>query len=433
MANLREQDLWTDQIYLIERSDPLMGGEYGINNIQARQLACRTVWLLSRFLTSHAPDGSHTISPAQIAECANILERKLCLDFSTRPIGDELTRLGQVLQEQLSAIDGLLNLENSVYGPLYEALKLSWQFGYPRYAFEFFNPLFSLRPNFLPLEIIETIRGDDSIDVMDSETLEPGSTYVLWDRGENRSEFVTVKEILTDKRVILCHSEEVTRLGRGVLAAASWQPGPRGLMTAAAGSKYVSRKIDLFAGMPGARLVIAHTGETDFLVELKYPDLAPCGNWLRLPLVARERNGEIWKSAWQVPGCSFTFRITVQNDCEIEHLALVSEHAANSISAVRTPRVVDDDFTIDRYGALYGIPHAATLFEISKNADFRSGCQCLEFGPEKSALPVWDYRLRVLSKMEPPASGLPFWWRARYRAQNGDLSGFSTLGRYVQP
>lgn len=435
MANLREQDLWSDQIYLIERHDPLMGGEYGINNIQARQLACRTLWLFSRFMAEHTPDGGHLLNQHQIADNAEILERKLRLDYSTAEIGAELERLLLVLQEQASSIESLINLENSFYGPLYEALKISWKFGYPRFAFELFNPVFSLRPNFLPVQVIETIRGDDSIDVSGSETLESDTTYILWDKDENRSEFVTVKNILTDKRVILYHTENTTRLGRGELVATSWVPGERGLMKAPAGSRYVSRQIDILESLAGGRLVIAHTGEVRFIVEMLRTNAPNPSAWERLPLVSRERSGQngIWKSSWQIPGCSFSFRITVQDDCEIDHIAIVSEHADSSISAVRTPRAVDGDFTLDRYGALYGVPHASTLFEISPDADFRAGCISLEFGPEKSRLPIWDYQVRVISGLKALSSGDTLWWRARYMAENGDVSGFSNLGHYIQP
>ncbi|MFS4437847.1 phage tail protein [Paracoccaceae bacterium GXU_MW_L88] len=51
MANLTEQSLWFDEIYRIETTDPVVGGEpdleagLGISNIQALQLACRTAFL----------------------------------------------------------------------------------------------------------------------------------------------------------------------------------------------------------------------------------------------------------------------------------------------------------------------------------------------------------------------------------------------------
>lgn len=45
MANLKEQEIFEEGIYQWETSDPLMGGENGIDNLPLRQLANRTRWL----------------------------------------------------------------------------------------------------------------------------------------------------------------------------------------------------------------------------------------------------------------------------------------------------------------------------------------------------------------------------------------------------
>ena len=45
MANLKEQEKWEDGVYQIEENDPVLGGENGITNKPAKQLANRTLWL----------------------------------------------------------------------------------------------------------------------------------------------------------------------------------------------------------------------------------------------------------------------------------------------------------------------------------------------------------------------------------------------------
>ena len=45
MANLKETAEWPNGIYRIELTDPVVGGEDGIDNIQAKQLANRTQYL----------------------------------------------------------------------------------------------------------------------------------------------------------------------------------------------------------------------------------------------------------------------------------------------------------------------------------------------------------------------------------------------------
>ena len=48
MANVTESPAWESGIYRIETTDPILGGETGTANIQAKQLANRTLWLKAR-------------------------------------------------------------------------------------------------------------------------------------------------------------------------------------------------------------------------------------------------------------------------------------------------------------------------------------------------------------------------------------------------
>lgn len=48
MANVTESSVWESGIYRIETTDPILGGETGTANIQAKQLANRTLYLKAR-------------------------------------------------------------------------------------------------------------------------------------------------------------------------------------------------------------------------------------------------------------------------------------------------------------------------------------------------------------------------------------------------
>lgn len=48
MANVQESSVWEGGIYQIETTDPVLGGPDGISNLQAKQLANRTVYLKGR-------------------------------------------------------------------------------------------------------------------------------------------------------------------------------------------------------------------------------------------------------------------------------------------------------------------------------------------------------------------------------------------------
>ena len=52
MANLKETAFWEEGIYQFETTDPVLGGENGIDNKPTRQLANRTVYLKQELETA---------------------------------------------------------------------------------------------------------------------------------------------------------------------------------------------------------------------------------------------------------------------------------------------------------------------------------------------------------------------------------------------
>ena len=58
MANLKETSVWEAGIYQWETSDPVLGGENGIDNVPTRQLANRTLWLKTEIATRIAEIGN---------------------------------------------------------------------------------------------------------------------------------------------------------------------------------------------------------------------------------------------------------------------------------------------------------------------------------------------------------------------------------------
>ncbi|PIT15970.1 phage tail protein [Snodgrassella alvi] len=70
MANLKETSFWEEGIYQWETSDPVLGGENGIDNVPTRQLANRTKWLKDNKL-----DKSATATNAEMAKRARTADR----------------------------------------------------------------------------------------------------------------------------------------------------------------------------------------------------------------------------------------------------------------------------------------------------------------------------------------------------------------------
>lgn len=65
MANLRETPTWEEGIYQWETSDPVMGGENGIDNKPTRQLANRTGWLKNEIARAIALIGTNQQTATQ--------------------------------------------------------------------------------------------------------------------------------------------------------------------------------------------------------------------------------------------------------------------------------------------------------------------------------------------------------------------------------
>lgn len=74
MANLTETPAWDSGIYRIETTDPILGGETGTANIQAKQLANRTAYLKMRADDVDAAKGASPSLAARIAEIAAATE-----------------------------------------------------------------------------------------------------------------------------------------------------------------------------------------------------------------------------------------------------------------------------------------------------------------------------------------------------------------------
>lgn len=65
MAYLKEQATWEDGIYQYEITDPLQGGEDGIDNVQGKQLANRTKYLKEKFEKHVSAENPHKVTAAQ--------------------------------------------------------------------------------------------------------------------------------------------------------------------------------------------------------------------------------------------------------------------------------------------------------------------------------------------------------------------------------
>ena len=116
MGKITEQQQWEEDIYLIEKQDKVLGGELGVINIQAKQLANRTKYLkdqvegINRDRTDYAPKASPAFTGiptaptaaagtnnAQIATTAFVKSAIAALVGSAPAALDTLEELAQAL------------------------------------------------------------------------------------------------------------------------------------------------------------------------------------------------------------------------------------------------------------------------------------------------------------------------------------------------
>ena len=76
MGKITEQQQWEDDVYLIEKQDKVLGGELGVINVQAKQLANRTKYLkgqvdaINQDRTGYAPKASPALTGVPTAPTA---------------------------------------------------------------------------------------------------------------------------------------------------------------------------------------------------------------------------------------------------------------------------------------------------------------------------------------------------------------------------
>lgn len=80
MANLNEESIWTEGIYQLEKDDPVEAGPDGIDNLQAKQLANRTVFLKDLLVAIQEIVSNQSSSIEKIPDITLDLTQKAPLD-----------------------------------------------------------------------------------------------------------------------------------------------------------------------------------------------------------------------------------------------------------------------------------------------------------------------------------------------------------------
>lgn len=419
MGILQERDAWVTPVYEIERADPLMGGEHGINNLQARQLGCRTRWLKERLRAGHTSTGGHSLNERDVAEDAAIPESCLALEYPTAAL------LGEN-RAQSAAIEGiaraLYEAECGLDTPLdavYRGLVLYRRYGDQRFDFELFNGNCTFRDEGGGA-LRECIAGDDSIDMDDTSVLAVGESYVLLDPDGGRQEAITVKAVLTRHRFLTTEAVTISRKG-GTIGRTSWHIDTGSAHAPQNGLLY-TRLLTACHGFDLGRLTIAHEEAARFAVDW-CADLH--GGWRPCEFLGSRMGADgLLRTRFRTGGGKIRLRITALEPACVRHMAFTPSPECLSAPWVRTPRG-SGFFRLSRFGALYGAAHAATEIMLSRASDF-SERQILRLpplpcSPEDGTIMDAGAEVRSRVTLTPGT----WWWKARCQSTTGRWSLWS--------
>ena len=422
MGVLKEKLEWTAPIYSIERTDPLMGGELGVNNKQAQQLANRTQVLRALLSEQHGTEGGHTLSQDDVAEGAGIAERKLALSTSTGSIYARVEAALANVRELMGLINNSQGAEGTPFNAIYQALLLSWEFGAQGYAFDLFNKAFSLLSS-VSIPVLETITGDDSVDVASTEDIEVGDVFLLDATGD----MYTVVSVLTENRILLDRELDVDLKNSGHFVKTTWNVS-EGSAHAEAGTMYITEPVHVEATRDKSRLFICHAVGNLFTVDYRVEETS---DWRQAGYVRSELAEGLAYTVYEVStnGAPFELRITAVTGADIDHLCVMPAASDVQLGMVRVPEA-KGDFAVARFGALYDAKYGGTEFRIASDPDMSNILSNPVFSESFGNAAIWDFKSLVHS-MYVFTLGRTYYWQARQCTSDGHWSEWSLVSAYT--
>lgn len=221
MANVTETAAFEAGIYQIETTDPVLGGENGIANVQAKQLANRTAYL------------------------------KQFADEVTEARGTKET-----LGERLDIIESITgDLEETSAVSVQQAVSLDWLYRGNKIAFELWRPGYTLI-DMTDIALVQGVSGDDSIDVASTAGLKTNEYYVVSDTVG--SILIKITEILSAQRIRI--ETNLTRnLTAGVLTRCSMVRDELHQAVGVVGNIWLSKLVNVEDDATGGAVVIRRT------------------------------------------------------------------------------------------------------------------------------------------------------------------------------
>lgn len=391
------------EIYILEETDPVVGGPDGIDNKPHRQLAERDEHLRQRLvpLEKTAVEQEKRLQSVEISGSVSV---------------------GRAFPIWLAESDQGADFE------LFADAAYTWR-------------------DYAPAAIVSTVAGDESVDVTTTNNLVVGDAYVIIDAG-GTTEVVEIEKILTATRFRAASTLTKTRTNSGTLARTSWDI--RAGYALAGDGLYFSREIKTLRYDNAGRMIVRRVaGDGSVRVKARRTN-APATGWQNAPLKRSAATEDGYTDLeFRLPvGGTIELQLETQlgesgEPIEIHYLVCLPEVRAGRADAVRRPTNVapaegavdvmgTPALTGDAYYSLYGIAHQAAEFEVATDADFAN---IVYQGSEATATTQ-----HTVASGNLATDGVYF-WRCRYQDAEGTWSpwskptGFSTgsVFQYVAP
>lgn len=426
MGVIKEKSAWPEQIYRIQNTDPIVGGEDGIINIQPEQVANRTCWLKDALLKEHDAEGAHSLSDESIADDAAIPEYMLNLAVPTSELKeglDSATSVVASLKADLAAIigaDGLLTRE------LAQIARLNWRYGMWGAEFEFFTDGLTMRDS-ANVDARAVIGRDDSIDCADTSGLRAGMRLLVSD-GYFREE-VEIRSVLDRGRIRLVNDLSRTYEEPSILGYTDWDLSVEGLATANRGQLFYSRFMDTCASCGRGKLLVCRKRDSgQIIVECRETDQSAGWEVIEPAQTHACDNPDYLYDQYDLSGSRIQLKLTGAEDnaAIIRHMALLPAPFNFLQSSIRTPHLVAPELSTEIWQDLFPA-ESSRFFTAYQDCYVQTEYGFFVPGTDKP-VKVIDIRTNNLVVLEDlpdmPEAGL-YEMRCRHQSDMGEWSLWS--------
>ena len=287
MASLQEAPVWEEKIYRIQAHiDSPVGGSDGLTNLQPRQIANRTRWLLDRMGREHSLNG-HLIFADEIADDAAIDGDKTLLDKTFEELHALLSECGTKLEFLREKAGEVIGRDGLKFEAVTRAQRFLWEKGAYSFGWEFFTDGLNMRQFITERPILSTVHHDDTIILEDVTGISEGDLMVVYSEGGADAEIIEVEHIICDSSTgqyrilakdvrdpetgeILEYAINVDR-NSGFIGSMSWTLDENGNGYAVPGAIYLSGTVYCLSNAHGGKLIVRFLDKSGPLrIEVNY-------------------------------------------------------------------------------------------------------------------------------------------------------------------